>query len=175
MGADTYVLRIGAHNAPIHGINRSAEFHCALAAYKAGISPEIIGFFSEEDVLVTRYIEGKPLSAKDIRQPGMLQRIVKLMKRYHSIQNFPPVFCVCNAINSYVQQASGLGIDLSRDYKKPVEFLKSRCEYLAPPFNLQGACHNDLVPSNFIDDGERIWLIDWEYSRMGDIFLIWQT
>lgn len=170
LGADTYVLRIGVSNAPVHGISRSDEYHCALTAYEAGISPEIIRFFPEEDVLVTRYIEGRPLTAKDIRHPRMISRIITLMKRYHSISNFPQIFCVCNSINSYVEQASSLGIDLSRDFKTPVEFLKSRCEYLAQPYNIQGACHNDLVPSNFIDDGERIWLIDWEYSRMGDVF-----
>ncbi len=110
LGTDTHVLRIGTQNAPVHGISRSAEYHCALAAYHAGISPEIIGFFPEEDVLVTRFIEGKPLTAKEIRQSEMLPpRIVKLLKKYHSIQNFPPTFCVCNAIQSYIEQASGLG------------------------------------------------------------------
>jgi thiamine kinase-like enzyme len=24
--------------------------------------------------------------------------------------------------------------------------------------------HNDLLPGNFIDDGERIWLVDWDYA-----------
>jgi thiamine kinase-like enzyme len=26
--------------------------------------------------------------------------------------------------------------------------------------------HNDLLPGNFMDDGERLWLIDWDYAGL---------
>ena len=29
-------------------------------------------------------------------------------------------------------------------------------------------CHNDLLNANFIDDGARIRIVDWEYAGMGD-------
>ena len=32
----------------------------------------------------------------------------------------------------------------------------------------RGFCHNDLQPQNFIDDGDRLWLIDWEWAGMGN-------
>ena len=28
-------------------------------------------------------------------------------------------------------------------------------------------CHNDLLPANLIDDGCRLWLVDWEYGGVG--------
>jgi len=30
------------------------------------------------------------------------------------------------------------------------------------------ACHNDYLSENFMDDGEKIWIIDWEYGGYGD-------
>ena len=31
-------------------------------------------------------------------------------------------------------------------------------------------CHNDLLNANFLDDGERLCIVDWEYAGMGDRF-----
>ena len=31
-------------------------------------------------------------------------------------------------------------------------------------------CHNDLLNANFLEDGERLWIVDWEYAGMGDRF-----
>ncbi len=41
--------------------------------------------------------------------------------------------------------------------------------YVREPLTLR-PCHNDLLNGNFIDDGTRIRILDWEYAGMGDIF-----
>ncbi len=167
---DIYVLRIGVNESSSHGINRHTEYGCASAAHKAGISPEIIGFFPDDDVLITRYIQGKPLSATEIRQPHMTRRVAELIKRCHSIQNFPGLFSACDTIKAYLKYFSSYDIALTLKLEKPMILLQSRLDSLAPYFSTLGACHNDLVPSNFIDDGDKIWLIDWEYAGMGNVF-----
>ena len=161
---ERYFVRVG-EDIPVHGVLRFNEAAAARAAALAGIAPALI--YSEPGALVSRFVEGRTLSAKEVRAPAMLERIVPLVGRCH--RDVPRVlrgpvlmFWVFHVVRDY---AATLREGGSR-------FVPQLTALLAQANALEAAVgpidvvfgHNDLLAANFIDDGTRLWLIDWEYA-----------
>lgn len=159
-----YVVRIAA-DIPVHGIMRFNELAASRAAHAAGLSPEVV--HAEPGAIVLRYIEGRTLTPQLVREPAMLERIVLLIKRCHvemprHLRGPALVFWVFHAVRDY---AASL-----RELQSPhVDRLSSLMDCAAHLERVVGAIelvygHNDLLAGNLIDDGSRLWLIDWDYG-----------
>jgi thiamine kinase-like enzyme len=152
-----YVVRCGGDIA-VHQILREREREASIAAHEAGLSPAVVR--AEPGILVLRFIEGRTLEEKDIA-PN-LGRIVPMLKRCHRevprlITGTVKGFWVFQVIREYVRI---VGAD--RKYAVLADRLESEQVPMPIVFG-----HHDLLPANFIDDGERLWLIDWEYGAFG--------
>jgi thiamine kinase-like enzyme len=160
----SFFVRIGEDN-PIHGIMRFNELAAARAAEAAGISPAIV--HTEHGVIVSRFIEGETLTPAHVRNPDMLERIVSLIRSCHyEIPRYlrGPVlmFWPFHVIRGYIaaimsadtQRASQLAELLDRAAQ-----LEDAVAMIEIVFG-----HNDLLAANFIDDGDRLWLVDWDYA-----------
>jgi thiamine kinase-like enzyme len=163
-GGDRYVVRAG-DDIPVHQILRFNEAAASRAAFAAGISPEVV--YSEPGILVMRYIDGKTLGAEDIRNPDNLPRIVPLLKRVH--RKMPKylrgpllAFWVFHVIRDYAHTLEEAGSRYASRLPELVDVAESLELAVGPVDFVFG--HNDLLPSNFIDDGSRIWLFDWDYA-----------
>jgi thiamine kinase-like enzyme len=163
-GGQKYAVRVG-DDIPIHQIMRFNERSASEAAFYAGISPEVV--HTEPGILVMRYIEGRTCTPADIRDPGRLGKILPLVKLVHrEIPRFVrgPVlaFWVFHVIRDY---AHTLEEGKSRYASRLPELLDvaAGLELAIGPIDLVFG-HNDLLAGNFIDDGVRIWLIDWDYA-----------
>lgn len=159
-----YVARIG-DDMPVHQVMRFNELAAAQAAADAGLSPAII--HHEPGALVIDFIEGKTLTASDVQAPAMLARIVPLLKKCHrDIPKFlrGPVlaFWVFHVVRDY---GWTLKAGRSRHVKHLPDFLAAadKLEQAVGPIDMVFG-HNDLLPGNFLDDGNRLWLIDWDYA-----------
>jgi thiamine kinase-like enzyme len=160
-----FVARLG-RDLPEHGILRFHELAAARAAFAAGVSPEVV--YAGEGCMVSRYIAGRTLTPADVAQGVNLDRIVKLLQRCH--RDIPRhfrgpalIFWVFQVIRGYlgtISQTDGnpLGLPLTR-LREHAERLERA---LGPVTIVFG--HNDLLAANFIDDGARLWLIDWDYA-----------
>ncbi|MDE0104863.1 MAG: phosphotransferase family protein [Bryobacterales bacterium] len=161
---ERFFVRIG-EDIPVHGVLRFNEVSATRAAAAAGIAPALI--HSEPGALVSRFIEGRTLSAEDVRAPAMLERIVPLLGRCHRdipgvLRGAIPMFWVFHVVRDY---AASLREDGSR-YEPQLTGLLARADALEAavgPIDVVFG-HNDLLAANFIDDGERLWLVDWEYA-----------
>lgn len=161
---ERFIVRVG-NDIPIHQVMRFNDYAASHAAFLAGISPEVV--HTEPGILVIRYVEGQTCKAEDIRDPGRLTRIVPLIKRMHSemphhLRGPVLAFWVFHVIRDY---AHTLAKGKSRFASRLVEFVETATELekAVGPIDLVFG-HNDLLPGNFIDNGERIWLIDWDYA-----------
>ena len=163
-GGEKFVVRIG-HDLPIHQISRANELASAKAAHAAGISPEVVHW--EPGALVIRWVEGHTLTEQEVRQQANLERIVPLLKRCH--QQIPlyfrgpaPMLWVFQVVRDYGQT---LGESTSRHHADLVRYLElsAQLERVIGPIDVVFG-HNDLLAANIIDDGEQLWLIDWEYA-----------
>ncbi len=165
----SFVLRVGGKGTHLLGIDRERESVCSTLASRVGVAPRVLHFLPNEDALVTHFITGTPITPASAAQLEILQRIVTSMRRYHAGPDFPGAFSPFATVRSYHQVAMHYGVAFPATLPRVFELMARIEEALAAIQNLK-PCHNDLLASNFIDDGDTIWIIDWEYAAMGDPF-----
>jgi len=163
-GGEKFVVRLGV-DVPEHNLLRRTEIQCSRAAAEAGFSPALV--HAEPGALVFRFVAGRTFTAEDVRQDANLERIVALVRRIHVtmprfVSGPPPLFWVFHAIRDYARGLVAGGSRLAADMARLVESADA-LERAVGPVELRFA-HNDLLAANLIDDGERLWLIDWEYG-----------
>ena len=159
VGGEGFVLRIGGNDTELLGIDRRIEHDAALAAAEQGIGPEVVAFLEPEGYLVTRYVEG---------EVGRVEpaEAATLLRRFHRGRAISGRFDVFDVVEVYERTARDHGVSLPPGHgaaKEHAESIRARVgnTELRP-------CHDDLLPANFIHDGERPWIVDWEYAGMGD-------
>jgi thiamine kinase-like enzyme len=169
MNGEAFVLRIGGKGTHLLGIDRGHESICTTIAAQVGVGAEVVYFLAAEDVLVTRFIVGAVLTPETAAQPAMLQRIVASMRRYHAGPDFPGSFSPFATVRAYHTLALKHGVTFPDTLPQVFALMVRIEEALSAPQRLT-PCHNDLLASNFIDDGQTIRILDWEYAGMSDVF-----
>jgi thiamine kinase-like enzyme len=167
---ERFVVRIG-DDIPIHGVMRFNEIAAARAAHAAGISPEIV--YEADGVFVMRFIKGKTLTEAEVRDQQNLERILPLIKICHTeipkyFQGPALVFWPFHVCRNYIHTARAGNsrmidalprfLDINAELEKTIGEIKL----------IFG--HNDLLAANFIDDGKRLWLLDWDYAGYNAAF-----
>jgi thiamine kinase-like enzyme len=159
-----YVVRLG-EDIPEHGVMRWNELAVSNAASSAGFSPNVI--HNEPGVLVLDFIDGKTFSEDDVRDPDNLPHIVNLIKQVHSeLSNHvtQPVlaFWPFQVNRNYIKR---LISDNSSHQKTLPSLLKHNTKLESATGRVEMVIgHNDLLAANILDDGKKLWLIDWEYA-----------
>lgn len=167
---ECFVLRLGGNETHYLGIDRKTEYECSLLASQIGVAPEPTAYLEPEGYILARFISGKGIPAEEIGIEENIKRVVESMKAYHSLEYFPGSFSPFRVAEEYAEIARRFQVVLP---EKMDEYLKTSrtIEAALYPEPLQPRpCHNDLLNGNFIDDGIRIRILDWEYAGMGDIF-----
>ena len=159
-----FVVRLG-EDIPIHGVMRFNELAASRAAFAAGISPEVI--YAEPGVLVLRYIEGRALSPELVRDAALLPSVVDLVRRCHEqvphyLRGPALMFWVFQVIRGYATELQACASPHAGLLPRLME-RAGRLENEVVPVSIVFG-HNDLLAANFIDDGKRLWLIDWDYA-----------
>ena len=165
-GDEPVVLRVGGKDTELLGIDRGAEHAASVAAAAAGIAPPVVTFVEPEGYLVTRFVGGAPVGPDRLRE--RLPEVAVLLRRFHERPPIPSRFDSFRVVEAYASTAAAHGVDVPASYdaakRTADEIERLRVRQRPCP------CHNDLLNANFIDDGARIWLVDWEYAGMGDVF-----
>jgi thiamine kinase-like enzyme len=163
-GGRRHFVRIG-DDIPLHGVLRFHELAATRAAHAAGISPEVL--HHEPGAMVLEFIDGRSLRPEEIHWPETLERVTELIRRCHHgipmhLRGPTMAFWVFHVIRDY-------GYTLREANSRSVSELPRLLECSATLERAVGPIslvfgHNDLLASNLIDDGERLWLIDWDYA-----------
>ena len=163
-GGQRFVARLG-EDIPAHRVVRAHEVAAARAAHAAGLSPEMI--YAEEGVTVQRFIDGRTLTPADLRQPARLAPVIDLVRRCHHdvprhLHGPAGRFDVFAILRFYAASLK----DGGSAYASLLERLMACATALEACVGTDAAVfgHNDLIAANFIDDGTRLWLIDWDYA-----------
>jgi len=167
---DRWVLRLAGNDTHLLGISREVEHAATVAAAGVGVGPEVTAFIRPEGYLVTRFIEGSPVSDDAVHRPDTLVRVADSLRRIHDGPAIPGLFVPLRIVEAYRALAVARGVSIPPEFEL-ARAIGRRIELalLAAPVELR-PCHNDLLNANFIDDGERIRIVDWEYAGMGDPF-----
>ena len=161
---ERFVVRLG-DDIPIHGVMRFNEIAAARAAHAAGISPEIV--YSADGVFIMRFIEGRTFEEQDVREPQNLDRIIHLIQTCHNeipkhFQGPALVFWPFHVCRNYILTARQGNTRMMESLQRFVDLNEELEEAVGEVKIVFG--HNDLLAANFIDDGERLWLLDWDYA-----------
>ncbi len=163
-GGRKYVVRVG-DDIPIHQVMRFNELAASRAAAEAEISPAVV--YHEPGVLVIDFVAGKTLGEEDLRRQETLERALPLVIRCHrELPKFlrGPVlaFWVFHVIRDYAWTLKE-GNSAHAGLLPALLTLSQKLEEAVGDVEMVFG-HNDLLPANFIDDGQRLWLIDWDYA-----------
>ncbi|HEV2006546.1 MAG TPA: phosphotransferase [Candidatus Limnocylindrales bacterium] len=167
---DRYVLRLAGNDTHLLGISREVEHAATVAAAGVGVGPEVAAFIRPEGYLVTRFIVGEPVDDAAVHRPDTLRRVADSIRRVHDGPAIPGLFIPYRIVEAYRALALARGVTIPPEYEL-AQAIARRIELalLQAPIELR-PCHNDLLNANFIDDGQRIRIVDWEYAGMGDPF-----
>lgn len=159
-----YVVRIGG-DIDAHLVKRFNELACHRAAEAAGLSPRIV--HAEAGVLAMDFIEGQVLDAQSAAGDPMIDRIAALLRRLHSqatrsLRGPVLVFWVFHVLRDYDARLRAANSRYMAELPR-LSAVSEALEEAVGPVTLALA-HNDLLPSNLLDDGRRLWLLDWDYG-----------
>ena len=163
----SFFVRIG-DDIPVHGVMRFNEAAASRAAHAAGVSPEVVHL--EPGALVLRFVEGRTLAPEDLRKTENLERAIDLVRRCHRelprhLRGPTLAFWVFHVVRDYAHTLRASDHPQKTDLPRLLAASES-LERAVGRIDLVFG-HNDLLASNWLDDGHRLWLIDWDYAGWG--------
>lgn len=161
----SYLVRVGA-DIPAHHVFRDKEAAISRAAHKAGVSPALV--YSAPGIMVFDYVEARTFGAGDVR--SRWREVADLVRRCHDeagagLAGPAPFFWVFHVIRDYAARLRDAGHWAVPELDRYVD-LAAGLEAAQVPLPIVLG-HHDLLPANILDDGERLWLVDWEYGGFG--------
>jgi thiamine kinase-like enzyme len=169
-GQTTYFIRCSKGQNELLGSSLKNEWQCTSLAASCGLAPKVIAYKESDAIMVTDFIT--PSDRKvDLRNPNTLQHLCTLIHSLHNLkEKFPRQFCPFKTVASYVKTARKVSAKLPSSLFSMVLPKVKQMKKNHKPLHKAVPCHLDLHHDNVIDDGSRLWLIDWEYSAMADPF-----
>ncbi len=167
-----YVARLSSPDSSLLAVDRDAEHHDSTAAAAAGVAPRVVDRVVDgalgSGVLVVDWVPSRAWTPADLHDEGNLARLATACRQLHAGPRFSRDF------DMFALQRRYLGIVRDRGLRLPARYE----EFLPVADRIRAAlavrpaatvpCHNDLLPANVLDDGERLWVVDYEYAGNGD-------
>jgi thiamine kinase-like enzyme len=170
VGSATFFLRLSHEDTALLGIDRVAEYEAALAAAASGVGPEVVAHLPEHGCLITAWVAGEPLAEGDMEQESVLADVARVVSTIHAGPALPATFDAFRIVEAYRRVSVERGVPIPEAYgpahahAERIEAAIARAPVPARP------CHNDLLSDNFLRGTDGFWLVDYEYSGMGDPF-----
>ena len=163
-----YVIRVG-EDEPFFGVSRDHELRAFRAAHAAGVAPEVV--YAEPGLMVIRFIEGRSLLPADVHEPERLAAVARLFRQLHRkahkhLDSTGFMFWPFQHHRAYIrllQERSDRLYERWRDMLPGLATANEALERAMGPATIIFG-HNDLNPQNIMDDGERVWFVDWEFA-----------
>lgn len=163
-----HVVRIPGVSTELLAIDRENERHNALAAAEAGVAPKVLHVLPESNAMVLEFIQGTTMSIADMQRPEVPARLAEALKRLHAGPRFLRDFDMFRLVEFYLQIVQDHAVEIPADYRKRLPLVAEIETAIRRQALPTVPCNNDLLPENLIDDGQRLMLIDYEYSGNND-------
>jgi thiamine kinase-like enzyme len=163
-----YFVRVPGASTELLAVNRDNEYHNSKAAFVAGVGPKVIHHIPEHNAMVLEFLKGKTMSKDSLNEPGHPERLAESNTRLHAGPRFLLDFNMFRLTEYYLSLCRDRAIKTPDGYLDRIPTIK-RIEQAMNVKPLETVpCNNDLLAENYIDDGEQLWLIDYEYSGNND-------
>ena len=176
VNGEAFVLRMSGKNTELLGIHRPTEREANQAAAALGIAPEVVYFIEPEAYLVTRFIEGDPISVETMGEENWLAQVAHALHRFHShgpaLDTRFDIFAVISSLTN-VAHTHNCQFPENFDWlMEKVRAVERAFDHVVPnaePYTPR-PCHNDLLNGNFLNANGQLIILDWEYAGMGDVY-----
>ncbi|MFN8192083.1 MAG: phosphotransferase [Nocardioidaceae bacterium] len=165
---EVYVVRMSSSDASLLGIDRDAEHLNTAAAAQAGVGAEVVDYRPDLGLLVITFLPGIALDNESFTDAGVMARSAAACRSLHAGPAFAGVFDMFTRQAGYLATVLDNGFPLPPDYERFTDAFADVRRALARSPRPLVPCNNDLLAGNYLDNGERVWLIDYEYSGMND-------
>jgi thiamine kinase-like enzyme len=165
-----YVLRVPGEGTAEY-IDRRSEEVAARAAADCGVNAEVVFFDPADGLMLTRFVDGATTmdASRFAADPGAVARAADVLRRLHTASApFATDFGLFAMIDEYKGLLAAKGAALPDGYDEVHEQAGAACAALAAHPVPLVACHCDPLCENFLDTGERMYLIDYEYAGNND-------
>jgi len=163
-----YFVRIPGEGTDLLAIDRENEAFNTRAAAVAGAGPAVIAALADPAALVLAWLPGRTMSIAAFRAPGMPERIAGALRRLHGGPRFRDDFDMVRLTARYLGVVDERRIPIPTGYREALANVERIERALAARPPAAVPCHNDLLAENYLDDGERLWIVDYEYSGNND-------
>lgn len=168
----SYVLRINGSQSDYLNLSRETESEVMLKTAELDISPKVIITENKSDYLITEFIDGRSLNIVETHNPNMIKKIASKLKEIHSIENIKRECSPFHLIRQYLNAAKKFNIVFPENIEKYLyEMRKIELNRSKDSIYTKKYCHNDYhTGHNLLLKDEKIYVIDWELSGIGDVF-----
>ena len=163
-----FFVRIPGASTELLAVDRANERHNTRAAAETGVSPRVVATIERWDVFALEWVDGRTMSNEALRAPGMPTRIARSLRRLHAGPGFRDDFDMFRLAERYLALVDERAFPVPAGYHAHLGQLPRIEAALAVHAPASVPCHNDLLAENYIDDGEQLWIVDYEYSGNND-------
>ena len=163
-----YFVRVPGASTDLLAVNRENEYHNSKAAFVAGVGPKVLYHLPEYDVMVLEFLHGETMSKDALNEPGQPTRMAEAIKKLHAGPRFLLDFNMFRLTDYYLKTCKEHKIKIPDGYLDRVSTFMRIEKAMSVNLPPTVPCNNDLLAENYIDDGEQLWLIDYEYSGNND-------
>lgn len=164
----TLLVRLPARGPGVLACDREAELVNARRAAASGAGPAVVDALPDEGVLVVAWVEGRTYGPADLRDEAVLSQVAAACRRLHLGERFVGDFDLVTVQRRYLDAVRTRGIRLPTGYLDLVPETERLAAAMAASSRGSVACHNDLWAANLVDDGDRVWLVDFEFAANND-------
>jgi thiamine kinase-like enzyme len=150
------------------GIDREREYYNTKAAAEAGVGAQVIDYRPDLGILLLSYLDGQTLDNGDFQRPGILGKAAAAVRALHDGPRFQGHFDMFERQPTYLKTVMDNGFRLPKDYLDHADTFSEIAKVMRATDQTTVPCNNDLLAGNFIEDGDKMWLIDYEYSGNND-------
>ncbi len=163
-----HFVRIPGEATELLAVDRGNELANSRAAAAAGVGPRVVQHVPQWDVIVLEWLPGRTMSNAAFAEPGAPRRIAGALRRLHAGPRFRDDFDMFRLTERYLALVDELVIPVPAGYRDGIaEVPRIEAALSARPLP-SVPCHNDLLAENYLDDGARLWIVDYEYSGNND-------
>jgi thiamine kinase-like enzyme len=163
-----HFVRIPGSGTDLLAVDRANELHNTRAAAESGVGPRVLHVLRDWDVFVLEWVDARTMSNDAFAAPDSPARIATALRRLHAGPRFRDDFDMSRTAERYLRVVDERDIPIPDGYRRHLPQLPRIEAALAARPVPSVPCHNDLLADNYLDDGQRLWIVDYEYSGNND-------
>lgn len=168
LGDRTWFFRLPGPSTELLAVDRENELHNTRAAARAGVGPKVLQHDPKTGGMLLEWLPGRTMSNEAFQAPGMPARIADALRRLHAGPRFRDDFNMFRLTEHYLGVVDARKIRIPEGYRDELRKVALIEAALAARPLPTVPCHNDLLAENYLDDGRRLWIVDYEYSGNND-------